>query len=158
VYAGTTQGLFRSNDGAHTWRRIATAPGAPIQPGKIGAADPPTFEAVVIDPFHPERIYAGLSTGGVLKSSDDGDTWVAANRGLNSKHIRTLAIDPHNPQNLYVSVDGGVFRTTNGARSWQPFNRGLGTPEPAALAVERTGRTVFAGTQGYGVVAFTLSK
>jgi photosystem II stability/assembly factor-like uncharacterized protein len=158
VYAGTARGLFRSTDGASTWRRIATAPGAPIDPGKIGSTEPDTFAAIVIDPRHPESVYAALRTGGMLKSSDGGDTWVAANRGLTSKHIRALVIDPHHPQNLYVSADGGVFRTTNGARTWQPFNRGLRTPEPASLAVDRTGRTIFAGTQGQGVVALTLSK
>ena len=158
VYAGTTRGLFRSNDGASTWRRIATAPRAPIDPGEIGITDPYTFEAIVIDPIHPESIYAALRIGGVLKSSDGGDTWVAANQGLTSKHIRTLAIDPHNPQNLYVSAAGRVFRTTNGARTWQPLDRGLGTPEPTALAVDRTGRTIFAGTQGQGVLALTLTR
>ena len=45
-----------------------------------------------------------------------------------------------------------------GARTWQSFNRGLGTPDPAALAVDRTGRTIFAGTQGGGVVALTLNR
>ncbi len=84
---------------------------------------------------------------------------MAANQGLASKHIRTLAIDPHDPQNLYVHRSyGRVFRTTNGAGTWQPLDRGLGMPEPIALAVDRTGRTVFAGTQGQGVVALTLTR
>jgi hypothetical protein len=169
VFAGTTRGLFRSKDGGDSWQLVTTAPGAPTPLGKWGVSDPDTFAAIAINPLNPEIVYAGIRTGGILKSSDGGDTWVASNTGLTDERIRTLAIDARDPRILYASVDlglnsdgastgAGVFRTTDGARSWHRLGRGLTTAGVAALAIDPAGRTLFAGTHGDGVVDFKLAR
>jgi hypothetical protein len=58
---------------------------------------------------------------------------------------------------LFTSTEGGVFRSTDGAESWQPYDRGLPAGGVAALAINTAGHTIFAGTNGDGVVSLRLS-
>jgi photosystem II stability/assembly factor-like uncharacterized protein len=75
------------------------------------------------DAFTSRSSYAG---DGVYKSTDAGRTWT--NMGLrDSHHVARMAIDPANPDVVYVAAMGhlysdnaerGVFKTTNGGRTW----------------------------------------
>jgi photosystem II stability/assembly factor-like uncharacterized protein len=90
VYAGTDQGLFRSVDGGTNWSQI------PSLAGKI-----------VFDPVSASTVYLLTSPfvfnpQGLLKSTDNGQTWVPANKGLNTPQTIALAIDPHKPSTLYL--------------------------------------------------------
>ena len=68
--------------------------------------------------------------------------------------ITALAIDPADPKTLYAATSGrGVFRTRDAGSSWQPFNAGLAVLDVKSLAVDVTGRALYAGTAGGGVVA-----
>jgi hypothetical protein len=40
-------------------------------------------------------------------------------------YIRTIAVKPLNPQEIYVGTLIGVFHTTNGGQIWQPFQTGM---------------------------------
>jgi photosystem II stability/assembly factor-like uncharacterized protein len=102
--------LWRSMDGGASWS--AHTPEPPVSPS--------TFESLslAIDPSAPSTQYLGSSLRGVFKSSDGGDTWVAANAGLTDLHVRALAIDPMTPAVLYAATDGSLMRSTDGAGSW----------------------------------------
>ena len=75
------------------------------------------------DAFTSRSSYAG---DGVYKSTDAGRTWT--NMGLrDSHHIARIAIDPANPDVVFVAamghlysdnVERGVFKTTNGGATW----------------------------------------
>ena len=41
------------------------------------------------------------------------------------QRIRSLAIDPTNPSNLYAGTNSGVFRSTDRGDSWVEINNGL---------------------------------
>jgi len=153
VFAGTNHDLFRSKNGGQSWQLVATVPGAMTRFGRSS-----TFAAIAIDPLDPRTVYAGLGIGGVLKSTDGGDSWhrIAANTGLTDPRIRTLAVDPHDPRIIYASTQGGMFRSTNSAASWQPLDRGRTADLVTAFAISPTG-TVFAATQGDGVAHLTPS-
>jgi photosystem II stability/assembly factor-like uncharacterized protein len=126
VYAGTTDGVFKSIDAGATWR-LAGLQGAEIR-------------ALAIDPDNPATVYAGTSFG-VFKSTNSGAVWAGASTGITMRDIRVLAIDRQTPLTLYVGSGGGaaggggaVFKTVNGGESWA--NTGLATPEVRALAVD----------------------
>ena len=106
VYAGTTNGLFRTTNRADVWERI-------------GQSMPDQFvSSILIHPSHPEILYIG-GRAGVLKSLDGGHTWIPKNQGLNTLNIRTLAISLHDPQLIYAGTNGsGLYHSTNAGESW----------------------------------------
>ncbi len=108
VYAGTTKGLFKTDNGADSWARI-------------GESLPDQFiSALVIDPTDRRTLYVG-GRAGVFKSLDGGARWDAINEGLKTLNIRSLAISPRDPQDLFAGTNGsGLYRSTNGGRTWIP--------------------------------------
>src|SRR5258708_8855530 len=58
-----------------------------------------------------------------------GGSWQRG--GLQNRHIRVLAVDPNNPQNIYAGdAQDGVFLSTDAGIQWR--QRGLGLPLPTA--------------------------
>ena len=118
-------GVWKSDDYGRTWKPIFDN-----QPtGSIGA--------LAVAPSNSEIIYVGsgeglrrpdLSVGdGIYKSTDGGATW--QHLGLrDGQQIGSIAVDPHDPQRLFVAVLGhpygpngerGVFRSLDGGLNWQ---------------------------------------
>src|SRR6476646_3245894 len=118
-------GVWKSTNGGVTWEPIFD--GQPIS----------SIVAIAAAPSNPDVIYVGtgeadfrsnLTYGnGVYKSTDAGRTW--KNIGLKaSRHISRIAIDPKNPDVVFVAAMGsaygpgaerGVFRSTDGGATWQ---------------------------------------
>lgn len=151
VFAGTIRGdVFRSTDGARSWRRFARPPTLPVS--RLYA-----IVKIVIDPHDPDNVYAARAAGGVIKSADGGRTWHRANNGLTDHHLNTLAIDARgvlyaSTGALFTDASGQVFRSTDGAGTWQPLNSGLPAVGVTGFAIDSSGRAVFAATEGDGVV------
>jgi photosystem II stability/assembly factor-like uncharacterized protein len=89
-------GLYRTDDGGTTWRRI----------GREGRQ---TFGGY----FHPKRdgwIYMTLTEGapgaGLWLSRDDGRTWQAFD-GLPFSNIQRITFDPSDESRMYVTTFGG---------------------------------------------------
>lgn len=144
----------------------------PAQTGPAEATTPLDITALVIDPIVPATIYAGTRDGGVFKTTDAGQKWVAINSGLQGtaesnastnhpfwrqpptgEHIRALAINPVDSRTLYAGTrDQGVFKSTDGGLNWQAVNTGLTSLLIQALAIDPTNpANVYAGTRDRGV-------
>lgn len=98
VYAGTDQGIFKSTDSGNSWTLFSP---------KIGK--------IVFDPVSSSTLYLltnpnSFTPEGLLKSTNNGQTFVAMNKGLNTPAAVTLAIDPSRPSTLYLSsmTSGGT--------------------------------------------------
>lgn len=106
VYAGTTQGVFKTLDKGASWVRLAPDLGALY------------VSSLVLDPENVHHLYMGTSKG-IFQSRDNGHTWKATNDGLDNLNIRTIAMEPHNPQVLYAGTNGsGLFRSQDAGASW----------------------------------------
>ena len=57
----------------------------------------------------------GSEGGGVFKSSDGGDHWLAVSSGLDELTVEGLAMDPSDPAVLYACGPNGVYKTLTGA-------------------------------------------
>jgi len=149
LYAGTYgSGIFKSEDGGDSWRAINV--------GLTGNFVP----SMVIDPLTPTTIYAApvgypsgpYPVGGVFKSTDGGETWNAANRGLTADSVRELAINPRNPSTLYAGTPVGIFKSSNGGDSWTAMNDGLSNTDVLSLAIDPADPDrLYAGTAGGGI-------
>lgn len=83
------------------------------------------MNALAVDPFFPDTLFAASAFGGVWVSRDGGATWRAA-RGFPSgsafypASVRSLAADPARPGEYYAgAADLGVFRSSNSGRLWK---------------------------------------
>jgi photosystem II stability/assembly factor-like uncharacterized protein len=136
VYAGTTEGLYRTLDAGEKWERT-TGPDLIIND-------------VFIDPTAPDHVLLATDRGGVLSSDNAGMTFHASNAGFSARQIIAYAADPHNPSHLFVGVvndkeTGGVFASTNGGVRWQQQSYGLGGRDVFSLASTQDS-VVLAGT------------
>lgn len=80
--------------------------------------------------FHPDNsniIYAGAPAGGLWKSTDGGVTWSTNTDLLPNLGVSSIAIDPHNPDTMYIATGDrdaadtysiGVLKTTDGGQTW----------------------------------------
>lgn len=111
------RGVYRSTDGGKSWKVL------------IGCRDCAGASDVIMDPKHPNVLYAAFWSYGIFKSTDGGAHWNQLTNGLpdaNFGNIR-LAISESNPNVLYAGfeyrvpgrfVGGLVFKSTDGGQSW----------------------------------------
>jgi len=115
--------------------------------GLIGAfvvALSPVWASQEMDHAHALAVLPGSHTlflgthSGLLKSNDDGQTWVpvalpGAAKGID---VMTLVADPSNPQILYAGThERGVLRSRDGGKSWEEANTGLGGRDVHAMTI-----------------------
>ena len=134
VYAGTTEGLWKTTDGGKTFRRIS----------------PPDYilNDILVDPREPKRVLIATDRGGVFASDDAGVTFRPSNDGFSERQISTVIADPINSSDLYAAVlndkeFGGVFHAHGGI--WSQMSDGLGGRDVFDLGLSRRGQLV-AGT------------
>ena len=61
-------------------------------------------------------IYLSASPTAVLKSTDNGKSWIPKTNGITSSTGTSLDIDSKG--NIYLTAFGGVFKTTNSGENW----------------------------------------
>src|SRR5713101_5024876 len=72
LYAGTSPvGVYRSDDGGDSWRKL---PGA-VLPPRVKMSFGCRVMRLAVDPSHPDEVYAALEVGGAMRSVDGGTTW-----------------------------------------------------------------------------------
>jgi photosystem II stability/assembly factor-like uncharacterized protein len=138
--AYTDIGYARSTDAGRTWYwqtgrplRNTTYELAfdPATPGLIWAAfadlhDIPNWNVI------GGRHYSARASGGVGISTDFGVTWKDTSRGLPSKPLTSVIVDPGSPKGsrtLYASAfEAGVYKSTDGGKSWAKPSAGPGAP------------------------------
>ena len=106
VLAGTSEGLFRSDDRGATWAAL----------GGLPSSD---FNVAFFNPANPDQIYAASDAdqgnGGVFRSLDRGASWSPLGAGLPVKpRVTALALQPLNPAEVV-------------AATWNPTDGSVGT-------------------------------
>ena len=112
---------------------------------------------LVIDPLHPDTIYAG-TLAGIFKSTDAGATWNPAGPLPAGFDFSILLLDPRNPDTLYAGSYGGdgVFKSSDGGATWKTANSGLAALSNVTLAIDpQNSSTVYAAGNYGGVYKTT---
>lgn len=107
--AGTTGGLYISEDAGETWRLLA-----PVLTGV-------QVTAIEVHPKDPQTMYAYAAKPelGLIRSDDGGKQWTPVGFFLGSRDaIGNLALDPTNPEILYFATHGSdIYRSPDGGKS-----------------------------------------
>lgn len=130
VYAASANGgVFRSDDGATTWRSLMD--GFDLDPTNFASASL-VCGAIAIDPANPDRVYVGTGEGdtlalfrsrivgslpgyrgvGPIRSDDGGSSWVAekSTPDLAGEAFFALAVDPNDRDNVLGATTIGLYR------------------------------------------------
>lgn len=115
--------------------------------------------AFAVHPRDRSHYYAAAASGGVWKTVNAGTTWTPVFDNEGSYSIGTLALDPKNPNTIWVGsgennsqrsvgYGDGVYRSDDGGKSWK--NLGLKTSEHIGKIVidPRNSNTVYVAAQG----------
>ena len=162
VLAGTSEGLFRSDDRGVTWSPLAGLPTTDVN-------------LALFNPANPDQIYAGSDgdqgNGGVFRSLDRGASWSTFGAGLPVKpRITALALQPLNPAQVVAAAwnptDGsaGAYRIQDPAATVagvtptaapSATNHASATPGASAAAPTPVRRTT--GTPAYATYGVALA-
>ncbi|HKJ34136.1 MAG TPA: YCF48-related protein [Balneolales bacterium] len=125
-FGATGGGLWKSVDAGVTWKNVSDKF---FKTGSVGA--------IAVAPSDPNVVYVGMGESairgdmavgdGMYKSTDGGKTWQHV--GLSDTHvISRIAVDPNNPDIVYVAALGhvfannkqrGIYRSTDGGKTWK---------------------------------------
>ncbi len=128
---GGERGVFKTTDGGASWKQVLG------DQEWTGATD------LVIDPRHPDRLYAatwqrhrtiaaymgGGPNTAIYRSEDGGESWEKLSSGLPKGNMGKigLAISPQEPDVVYAAIEldrrsGGIFRSENRGAHWQKMS------------------------------------
>jgi hypothetical protein len=129
IFGGAPDGIYRLREGDPVWTKCSATPAKVLFSSFIG------------------DVYAG-SSNGILKSTDNGDSWKPINDGLPSTLITSITGDAH--ENIYSASDKGAFILKSNSTRWEDISDGLDLKDVRALAWSNKDE-LFAGTNGKGV-------
>lgn len=139
VFAGTTEGLYRTIDGGQHWDRMTG--------GDVIVND------VWIDPSNSDHVLLATDRGGVLSSIDGGVSFSSSNSGFSNRQVVAMASNLSH-STYYIGLvndknEGGVFKSRDGGVTWLQESAGLGGRDIFSLASAADG-SMLAGT-GHGI-------
>jgi photosystem II stability/assembly factor-like uncharacterized protein len=109
IFAGTSDGIYQSNDGAASWTQLNQYKGIGVM-------------ALALDA--DGSLYASTKESGLAKSSDLGKTWESINRPPDNLTATSIAVDSQN-KIIYVAGFASpqgyqeIYRSTLEGRNWQ---------------------------------------
>ncbi|CAI8350231.1 MAG: Xyloglucanase [Owenweeksia sp. TMED14] len=155
------------------WKPLGpyNAPGSSNSNG-IGRINDVTFH-----PTNHDTIFAGAPSGGLWVSYNDGSTWQTFTDDLTNIGVSDLAIDPNNPDTMYLATGDrdagdtysfGLMKSTDGGVTWgttglsysltqfKRITRVLVHPKNSSIIIAATRDGMFQSTD-YGVT-FSLKQ
>jgi len=125
IYAGTKSGLFVSSDQGRSWHK---------EQGKLGES---RIYNIAVLCREPDFIYVACADG-VFRSVNKGVDWERVyithpvengqeaeeeneDRDEEERHseVRYIAIDPGNPNNIYLATNRGVYQSKDRGSNWE---------------------------------------
>lgn len=119
VYAGTQDGVYRTQDRGESWERL---------PDPAGDRE---VWSLAAHPSEPDTIFAGYEPCAIARSQDGGNTWQEMDTsGVIYPHITTympplgkrvigISVDPVDSSNVYAAIEvGGLLASRDGGETW----------------------------------------
>ena len=113
VFLVANSGLYRSDDGGTSWRRMAPDDDR-VRNGQGGYSS-----GVNVDPRNPDVVYF-LNTAS-YKSTDGGNTFTGLKGAPGGDDPQAFWIDPSNGRHMIMGLDQGATVSLDGGATWSPW-------------------------------------
>jgi photosystem II stability/assembly factor-like uncharacterized protein len=119
VFAGTTEGFWRSDGG-----------GAPDS-WMVTTSRQLEINAITVHPSRPQTIFIGTNNYGVMVSNDAGKTFFPTNGRYSGRFANVIVADREDPNRIYAATintttgGGFLFVSTDHGESWRPSMRNM---------------------------------
>src|SRR3989344_724888 len=114
--------ILKSSDRGGSWVQIYTEPASKVFVAALG-----------FDPVNPRTVFAGLSTGTMIRSTDSGETW----NKLTEFQDRVLEIVGRRGLVYVLTSRTGLHKSTDGGRTWTTSSTPQGISNFNDLFVEQ---------------------
>jgi len=142
VFAGTTEGFWRSGNGGtnNSWM-VTTSRQLEIN-------------SIAVHPHNPNMVFIGTNNYGVMVSNDGGKNFVPSNNGFSGRFVDAILADRENPSRVYATTintttgGGFFFVSSDGGASWQASMRNM-PPRLIGYSIlqdDRDANTIYLGT------------
>lgn len=139
VYAGTEPGaVWRSDDHGETFELERGLWDHPHRPQWGAGFGGQAFHTVLPHPDDPGSITVAISTGGVYRTCDGGQSWEPRNQGIRADFlpegqqypefgqcVHKVTRHPERPERLFLQNHGGVYRSDDEGGTWTSIAEGL---------------------------------
>ena len=142
VYAGTTEGFWRSDKGGDpdSWT-VTTSRQLEIN-------------SIAVHPSRPDMVYIGTNNYGVMISTDGGKSFTPSNGGFSGRFANAILADRETPNRIYASTintatgGGFLFVSNDNGESWRPSMRSMPSRliTYSILQDERDANIIYLGT------------
>lgn len=138
-----------------------TVTGSSVLTNMTGAGMPVKYIGrITIDPTNANNAYvcfggfnipAGQHVWKTTNLLSGTPTWAASGAGLPDVPANAFAIDPSNPNRMFVGTDVGVYTSTDGGATWSPFTTGMPVVAVFDMKIQPTARILRVATHGRGM-------
>jgi photosystem II stability/assembly factor-like uncharacterized protein len=138
VYAGTEPSrLFRSDDRGQTWRELDALLDLPSRPTWSFPPRPWTSHVrwIAPSPHDAELLLVGIELGGLMRSTDGGETWQDHRPGA-QPDVHSLAWHPRVPGRAYEAGGGGSAWSDDAGETWRAADEGRDRNYTWSVAVD----------------------
>ncbi|TML21069.1 MAG: hypothetical protein E6G28_09670 [Actinobacteria bacterium] len=126
VYAGTEpSALYRSDDRGDTWIELESLLDLPSRPTWSFPPRPWTSHVrwIAPSPHDAEILLVGIELGGLMRSTDRGETWQDHRPGA-QRDVHSLAWHPSAPGRAYEAGGGGAAWSEDWGETWSAADEG----------------------------------
>lgn len=119
VFAGTTEGFWRSDKG-----------GAPDS-WMVTTSRQLEINAIAVHPSRPDMVFVATNNYGVMVSNDGGKSFTPTNAGFSGRFANAILADREAPNRVYASTintatgGGFFFVSDDNGESWRPSMRSM---------------------------------
>jgi photosystem II stability/assembly factor-like uncharacterized protein len=107
IFAGTTNGLWKTEDSGETWQKIESS-----------TMPDTTIDSLAIDPRDENTIYAG-TWWRAYKTTDGGKNWRLIKNGMiDDSDVFAIKIDGKNPDHIIASACSGIYESFDKGEKW----------------------------------------